>query len=139
MRAVIDTNVWVSAAILPGSQVGKIIAYLQRAAFVPLYSTSLLTELIQVLGRRRIQHRFHVTAADIQAMVDLIVLQGELSEPIRHFEVCRDAKDNVLLDVAFAAQAEVIVSGDEDLLVLHPFENVSIVTPRVFLAHLAQV
>lgn len=139
MRAVIDTNVWISAAILPDSQIGRIIACLQKAAFVPLYSTSLLTELIQVLGRRRIQQRFHVTAADIQAIVDLIVLRGELSEPIRHFDVCRDAKDNILLDVAFAAEADVIVSGDEDLLVLHPFETVSIVTPRVFLAYLAQV
>jgi putative PIN family toxin of toxin-antitoxin system len=138
MRAVIDTNVLVSAVILPKSHVGQIVPRLQEAAFVPLYHAQLLAELIHVLGRRRIQQRFHITIEDIQAITDLIVLRGQCVEPVRHFEVCRDPKDNFLLDIAFAAQADVIVSGDEDLLVLHPFGNVRIVTPREFLLHIAQ-
>jgi putative PIN family toxin of toxin-antitoxin system len=85
------------------------------------------------------QDRFRVSAEDIQAIIELILLRGELVEPTRHFQLCRDANDDILLDTAFAAQADVIVSGDEDPLVLHPFGKISIVKPRAFLTHLAQV
>jgi putative PIN family toxin of toxin-antitoxin system len=79
-----------------------------------------------------------VTAQDIQAIIGLIALRGELIASLHQFELCRDPQDNYLLDIGFAAQADVIVSGDEDLLVLHPFERIGIVTPRAFLMQLAQ-
>jgi len=46
---------------------------------------------------------------------------------------CRDAKDNKFLGLAVSGKATCIVSGDDDLLVLHPFRGISILTPRQFL------
>jgi uncharacterized protein len=51
--------------------------------------------------------------------------------------VCRDPKDDKFLELAVSGQANHIVSGDDDLLVLHPFRGVAIVTPAAFLAGLS--
>lgn len=48
---------------------------------------------------------------------------------------CRDAKDNKFLELAVTGYAACIVSGDGDLLVLHPFRGIPIVTPQAFLSH----
>lgn len=50
--------------------------------------------------------------------------------PVR---ACRDAKDNKYLELALAAQADAIISGDEDLLVLHPWRGIPILRPAEFL------
>ncbi|MFZ1426928.1 MAG: putative toxin-antitoxin system toxin component, PIN family [Geminicoccaceae bacterium] len=47
---------------------------------------------------------------------------------------CRDAKDNKYLELALAAAADVIISGDTDLLVLHPWRGVRILRPAEYLA-----
>ena len=138
MRVVVDTNVLVSAIILPQSYVGQVFRQLQIGSFVPLYHFVTLAELIKVLGRRRIQQRFQITPESIQAVADLILLRGEIVEPERHFELCRDPKDNIFLDIAYAGQANMVVSGDEDLLVLHPFGRIPIITLREFLDRLVQ-
>ena len=49
-----------------------------------------------------------------------------------HIGACRDPKDDKFLELAVTGQADCIVSGDQDLLVLHPFRGVPIVTPRGF-------
>jgi predicted nucleic acid-binding protein len=51
---------------------------------------------------------------------------------------CRDSKDNKFLEVAVAGRADVIVTGDEDLKVLDPFEGISIIKPSEFLRVLRQ-
>jgi len=51
---------------------------------------------------------------------------------IRHVMACRDPKDNMLLEIAINGRASHIVTGDNDLLALNPFEGVQIVAPAVF-------
>ena len=46
---------------------------------------------------------------------------------------CRDPKDNKFLEAAIAARADVIVTGDADLLALHPFRGIPILSPAAFL------
>lgn len=47
-------------------------------------------------------------------------------------QICRDPKDDMILDLALAAGADVIVTGDKDLLALHPFRGIAILTPAQF-------
>jgi predicted nucleic acid-binding protein len=47
---------------------------------------------------------------------------------------CRDPKDNKYLELAAAGRAEIIISGDDDLLVLHPWRGVAIIGPTQFVA-----
>ncbi|WP_408733647.1 putative toxin-antitoxin system toxin component, PIN family [Mucilaginibacter sp.] len=54
-------------------------------------------------------------------------------EPVEKFSDCRDPKDNKFLELAVTAGASCIVSGDQDLLILHPFNNIPILPPADFL------
>lgn len=50
-------------------------------------------------------------------------------------EACRDTKDNKFLELAGSGKASAIMSGDDDLLVLDPFQGIPIITPLQFLTH----
>ncbi len=54
-------------------------------------------------------------------------------EPIEKISICRDPKDNMYLEIAIAGKADLIITGDSDLLVLHPFCNIPVITPKMFL------
>ncbi len=63
----------------------------------------------------------------------LILQQGETITVNLNITACRDPKDDKFLEVAVAGHADIIVTGDKDLLALHPFEGIPIVTPATFL------
>ncbi|MEI6310336.1 MAG: putative toxin-antitoxin system toxin component, PIN family [bacterium] len=88
-----------------------------------IYSTPILVEVIDVLGRSPFRAKYHIQPEDITDLVNLIRLRGELVTPQRQVSACRDPKDNKFLEAALAGGAEAIVSGDDDLLILHPFES----------------
>lgn len=68
----------------------------------------------------------------------LLLVRGLLVIPQRRIEVCRDRSDNMVLEAAVAGQADYIVTGDEDLLVLRLFEGIRIVEPAEFLRALEE-
>ncbi len=72
----------------------------------------------------------------IEGAAALFPLYGEAIAPQLTITACRDPKDNKFLEVAVAGRADVIVSGDKDLLVLHPLQGIAIESPRDFLARL---
>jgi putative PIN family toxin of toxin-antitoxin system len=133
LRAVVDTNILVRALIRPQGTVGPVLQRLRQGDYTLLYAPPLLEELVDVLNRPRIRHKYKLTPSDIQTVVSLILLRGEPVTPTDHITACRDPKDNKFLEVAIAGQADVIVSGDEDLLVLHPFAGIPILSPVAFL------
>jgi putative PIN family toxin of toxin-antitoxin system len=133
MRVVVDTNILVRALIMPHGSVGPVLLRLRQGEYTILYAQSLLEELIDVLNRPRLRQKYDLTVDDVKTVVSLILLRGEAAEPEQQITACRDPKDDKFLAVAVAGQADVIVSGDEDLLVLHPFEGIPIVPPHAFL------
>ena len=133
MRAVVDTSILVRALIRPQGSVGPVLLRLRRGDYTLLYAQALLEELVDVLNRPRIRHKYGLTDEDIQTVVALILLRGEAVTSQERIAACRDPKDDKFLDVAVAGRADVIVSGDEDLLVLHPFAGISIVPLAAFL------
>jgi putative PIN family toxin of toxin-antitoxin system len=133
MRAVVDTNVLVRALIKPHGTVGPVLLRLRHGEYTLLYAGSLLEELVDVLNRPRIREKYRLTDPDIQTVVSLILLRGEVVVPEGRITACRDPKDDKFLEVAVAGKADVIVSGDQDLLVLHPFAGIPIVPPAAFL------
>jgi putative PIN family toxin of toxin-antitoxin system len=133
MRAVVDTNVLVRAVIKPTGTVGPVLMRLRQDDYTLLYAQSLLEELVDVLNRPRIRGKYRLSDQDIQTVVSLILLRGEMVTPTERITACRDPKDDKFLEVAVAGEADVIVSGDQDLLVLHPFGNIPILPPAAFL------
>ena len=138
MRAVVDTSILVRAMIKPQSTVGPVLPRLWDGAYRLLYSESLLVELVDVLGRPRIRGKYGIGPDDVATVLTLIDLRGELVVPRRRITVCRDRKGNQVLEVATSGRADIIVTGDDDLLVLNPFEGIPIVVPAAFLAMLDQ-
>jgi uncharacterized protein len=136
MRVVVDTGVLVSALILPRGAIGEILRALRDGRFTIVYSTDIIVEIIEVLGRPKIRSKYNLQTEDVTALINLIRLRGELVIPKRVVTACRDPKDNKFLEAALAGEASVITTGDDDLLVLHPFEGIEILRPAEFLARL---
>ena len=138
MRAVVDTGVLVSALIRPqgGGTIGEVLHALRDERFTPIYSTPMVVEIVDVLSRPKFRAKYHVQPDDMTALVNLLRLRGELVIPEREITACRDPKDNKFLEAALAGEADAIVTGDDDLLVLHPFEGIDILRPTEFLARL---
>ena len=132
-RAVVDTSILVRALIKPRGTAGPVLGYLRDGAYTLLYSEPLLAELVDVLSRRRIRDKYGLSSEDVKTVLALILLRGESVAPSMRIDVCRDPKDNMVLEAALAGGCEVIVSGDDDLLALHPFRGVGIVKPAEFL------
>ncbi|MEA2604499.1 MAG: uncharacterized protein QOF89_5491 [Acidobacteriota bacterium] len=138
MRAVIDTNILVRAMLNPEGSVGPVIDLLRDGRYVFLYSQATLNEVIDVLGRPRMVHRYGITPDEIDALCALVIRRGEAVQPSRSITACRDPKDNKFLEVAVAGRADVIVTGDRDLEALDPFEGIPMIQPARFLQLLRQ-
>jgi putative PIN family toxin of toxin-antitoxin system len=138
MRAVVDTNILVRAMLKPGGSVGPLVDFLRTGRYVFLYSEATLGELVDVLSRPRMVHRYGITTDEVDALCALVIRRGELVQPSRVITACRDPKDNKFLELAVAGRADVIVTGDEDLAVLDPFEGIPMIQPAKFLYLLRQ-
>jgi putative PIN family toxin of toxin-antitoxin system len=134
LRAVIDTNVLVSALIRRQGVSGQVLRHLRNGSFTILYSVPLMVELVDVLSRPHIQSKYHVQSDDIIALINVIRLRGELVSPNQMVEACRDPKDNRFLEAALEGKADMIVSGDADLLELREFKAIPILSVAEFLA-----
>lgn len=91
-----------------------------------------MEELQKVFGRTRFDK--YITEEDRMLFLEVLtrdVLPVDIIETVTD---CRDAKDNKFLEVAVNADADCIISGDGDLLVLNPFRGIAIVTPNGFLS-----
>jgi putative PIN family toxin of toxin-antitoxin system len=129
-RFLLDTNVTVSAAIMPRS--------VPRRAFDkaldhgrPLMSGPILLEITEVLGRARFDR--YASREHRDRFLATLVEQALFPSIREAFQVCRDPKDDKFLDLAVAGAATCLITGDADLLVLDPFHGIPIVTPRKFL------
>lgn len=134
IRAVVDTNILVRAIIKPTGSVGPVLQRLRRREYTLITSRATLDELVVVLNRPRLRVKYRLDARVLRATIRLIVLRSDFVQPTRRIVVCRDAHDDKFLEAAVAGGAQVIVSGDEDLLTLSPFEQIPIVAPVDFLA-----
>jgi putative PIN family toxin of toxin-antitoxin system len=136
MRAVIDTGVFVSALIRKQGTTGDVLRALRDGRFIAIYTTDIVVEIIDVLGRAKFRVKYHIEPDDITTIINLIRLRGELVTPTQKVTACRDPKDDKFLEAAIVAQADCIVSGDADLLDLTPFQEIPILRPAEFLARL---
>jgi uncharacterized protein len=129
-RLVFDTNAIISAALLKRS--------VSRRAFDTalnegelLTSAETIDELHQVLGRADFAK--YVTEDERMEFLAILLREATLVEVTVCVGECRDPRDNKFLELALSGGAVCLVSGDQDLLVLHPFRSIPIVTPRGFL------
>ena len=115
IRAVIDTNIWVSALLNPFGFPATLRRFFAEGAFQSVISESILLELAEVLNRPRIKDKYGLTVEDIR---ELIILIEERSEHVLlsgDISVCRDKDDNQIIETAIKGQAKHIVTRDDDI------------------------
>ena len=95
-----------------------------------LYSTETLTELLSVLNRRKLTK--YIQSEDINGLSERIKATWHHVAIIQRVNLCRDEKDNKFVDLALNGSASHIVTGDNDLLILHPIQDIFILNPRDF-------
>jgi putative PIN family toxin of toxin-antitoxin system len=125
---VIDTNVLVSAFLWQGTP-SKVIELAGEKEVQLFTSRVLLDELAATLGKKKLAKYVTATGLSVEQMlanyrrIATLVTAKQLEQ-----QVSRDADDDAVLACALAARADLIVSGDDDLLVLKSFDGISIVT-----------
>jgi putative PIN family toxin of toxin-antitoxin system len=128
-RLVLDTNVVLSGLLFPGSTPSR--SLLKAQADTVLASDATLLELVEVLGRARFDRYIERSVRQrLVAEFANICEKVQIDFPIR---VCRDPKDDKFLEVAVHGRADVIVTGDADLLALNPYRGIAILTPAEYL------
>jgi putative PIN family toxin of toxin-antitoxin system len=137
MRAVIDTNVLLSGLLWRGAP-HLLLEQVRNGAVTLISSPALLAELALVLGRTKFDAILaQSNTSRTQALAQVRQLAEVIDAPPLAQPVCRDPDDDAVLACALAAQADLIVSGDQDLLVLQAFEGIQIVTAAQALERLA--
>ncbi len=128
---IIDTNTLLSALFnensIPGNALKK-----ARETGALLVSAETASEYFNVFSRLKFEK--YVSLETRVAFIENIISNALVIEPNEKVTACRDPKDNKFLELAVTAGATCIISGDQDLLILHPFENIPIVSPADFLS-----
>ena len=123
-QVILDTNLWISHLI--SKRLIQLDALLTDKKVRLLFSEQLLEEFILVARRPKFQKYF--AAKDIQDLLAVFDTYGVIVEVESEVDICRDPKDNFLLALAKDSQANYLITGDQDLLVLKQFEETSILS-----------
>jgi putative PIN family toxin of toxin-antitoxin system len=133
IRAVLDTNVLVSALITPSGPPRRILTAWRRREFELLTCLPLLRELNRVLHYPRLQGKYNLREADIFAYLGLLRVRGTIvAIPDEIPPMCSDPTDDKLLACALVAQASYVVTGNRHVLILDQVGPAQIVTPSTF-------
>ncbi len=133
VRAVVDTNIFVSGFIHQEGLPGQILVAWRAVRFELITSAEINEEILEVLNRPRIRERYHIgdRIIDIGA---ILYTHATLVEPKLRVKVSRDPDDNKFLEAALQGRASYIVTGDKkDLLIMKEFKGIRIITPAQFI------
>jgi uncharacterized protein len=128
MRVVLDTNVLVSAALKQQSTPGTAALVVERRGTL-LKSLATERQLLAVVARPYFDE---LVNPRIRAWLTKLMAGAEPVTIRERIVACRDPTDDKFLELAVNGRADVVVSGDADLLVLNPFRGIPIRTPSVF-------
>jgi len=134
MRIVLDTNVLVSAALKQKSMPGMTALVVERRGAL-LKSLATEEQLFEVVAR---PYFTSLIDLDTRAWLKKLMADAELVTITERIAACRDPTDDKFLELAVSGHADLIVSGDADLLALNPFRGVPIDTPAAFVQGVAR-
>jgi uncharacterized protein len=133
IKAVVDTNVLVSALIKPSGIPAQFLTH--TTPFILVTSEEILTELERVLHYSRIRQRYTLTEQLINNYITTLRAASEVVQITHQVQgVSPDPDDDKFLACAVSGQANYLVSGDPHLTGLHRYQTTTILTPRQFLA-----
>ena len=132
MKIVFDTNIFISAFVIPGSRAEEAYSRALRKDFTLYSSVAILTETSQKLGEK-----FGWQQDKIASLLKAIAKVAIVIKTEPHLHLLADEPDNRVLECAEAVGADFIVTGDKHLLFLKHFQNTNVVRLSDFLKKLS--
>jgi uncharacterized protein len=130
VRYIFDTNVIISSLLFENSKPDLAIRYALQNGDI-LFSSELIEEIDEVLSRAKF--RRYITDEEREEFLDDFIDRGILIKVTDVIKECRDPKDDKILELSVSGKANLIISGDKDLLVLNPFRSIQIQSVEQFL------
>jgi len=128
LKVVFDTNIFISAFVIPGGKAEEAYLNVLRGNFNLYASVAILTETAQ-----KLREKFGWEEDKITHLLKTIAKSATVIKTQPHLHLLVDEPDNRILECAIAAKADFIVTGDKHLLSLKHFQNIKIVRLSDFL------
>lgn len=123
-KLILDTNLWISYLITKDYPL--IDQLIKNEKIKLIFSTELLEEFVEVASRPKLKNFF--TKKDLIELLETIDAVGQVVEVTSDVKICRDIKDNFLLNLAIDSRADFLITGDADLLVLEEIRSTKIIS-----------
>lgn len=128
MRVVFDSNIFIFAFVIPGSIAEKAVARIIDGKDRLVLSKFIIDEILTVLAGKFSRDREAISRTAL-FLADL----GEVTEPVKKLRILKDDPDNRILECAIAGKADLIVTGDKEILALQEFKGIKIQSLRQYL------
>ena len=128
-RIILDTNLWISFLI--STDFKELENLILKGNVILLFSNESLEEFIEVIQRPKFKKIF--SRKYVEKLLNIFDQYAELIQIQSKIEICRDPKDNFLLNMAVDGKADLLITGDKDLLVIEKIEKTKIITFQIFL------
>lgn len=115
VKAVVDTNIWVSALLNPSGFPAKLRKAFEDGTFHSVISAPLVEEIADVLTRSRIKNKYGIAEDDVRELLILIEERSEHVVLSGNINICRDKDDDIVIETAVKGQAGFIVTRDDDI------------------------
>ncbi len=129
IKVIIDTNLWISFLI--GQGLSELKGLIASGTIQVVMCDQIQEEIIRVTQRSKLRKYF--SPQKVIELLNLLAIIGLFVKIKSEVSVCRDEKDNFLLALARDSQAQFLITGDTDLLILEEFEGTKIMAYRDFL------
>ena len=130
-KIILDTNLWISFLI--SKKFNSIDKLIENNKITLIFSDELISEFVEVVNRPKFEKYF--SKNDIEKILDYFDQYGKLVKVKSDIKICRDEKDNFLLNLSIDSKADYLITGDNDLLVLKKIERTKIMNFTDFLEH----
>jgi hypothetical protein len=131
-KVILDTNLWISFLI--SKDFSFLDNYIEQEKVKLIFSEELFNEFISVTERPKFKKYFSVD--DINILIQIINKHGILQHVSTETVLCRDNKDNFLLNLAIDSKSDYLITGDKDLLIIKKVQNTKILTIKELLSEL---
>lgn len=128
-KIILDTNLWISFLI--SKKLNQIDTLIENKELILVFSDELIEEFVDVVSRPKFQKYF--AKKDIEQVLNYFDQYGVLVKVKSSVRICRDEKDNFLLNLSLDSGADFLITGDADLLVLEKIEYTKIIAFTDFL------